>query len=148
MALSVNGDYFDWGSITVDVDGVKYDNEWESISYKESSKFTVLPGRGKRPKGRTRGKLEYDGEVKLSREAFADLVRQLGGSNWRNKQVNLTVSYSLDDDTSNSQVDKLLKVKFHSPDNSHENKEDGLMVTLTLSIMDIVYDGEDENTRQ
>ncbi len=147
MSVAVNGDYFDWGQITIDVDGVRYDNEFTSISYNETANFTTLPGRGRRPKGRTRGKNEYDGEVAISREMFPDLIRQLGGSNWRNKVVNLTVNYGFDDDPSNAQTDKLGRVKFHSPKNEHENNEEGLTVTLSLSMLDIIYDGEDENSR-
>ncbi len=147
MAVSVNGDYFDWGCLTIDVDGVRYDNEFDSIKYSEKSAFKTIPGRGRRPKGRTRGKNEYEGEIKISREMFPDLLTQLGGSNWRNKIVNITVSYGFDDDSSNAQADKLVSLKFHSPDSDNSNNEDPLMMTLSLSMLDIVWHGESENER-
>lgn len=148
MAVDPNGAYFDWSSIEIDVGGVKYDQEFEEISYGEKGSFKVLNGRGMRPKGRTRGKLEYEGKLKMSREAWADLLRQLQSvaatGDFRDAQIDITVNYG---NAANAQSDKLKRVKLHSPNNSHSNSEDALMVELEMSIMDILWDGETEDNR-
>lgn len=148
MAVDVNGNYFDWGSLEIDLGGVKYDQEFDEISYEESAQFKTLPGRGRRPKGRTRGKLEYSGSLKLSREVWADIVRQLSGvspsGDWRDAQIDITCNYG---SGANAQSDKLRRVKLHSPKQTHSNSEEGLMVEVSLSIMDILFDGESEDNR-
>ncbi len=146
MPAPANGRYLDWGQTTFDVGGVRYDNEISSASYSEKSSMKTLPGRGRRPKGRTRGKLEYEGSMKFSREAWADVVSQLGGSEWRVAVVDaITVSFGEGDQ---AMADKLVGVMFHSPSIDMENNEDALEVELQLSIMDIVWHGEDENDRR
>jgi hypothetical protein len=148
MPTPVNGDYFDWGQIELDIGGVKYDNEFEEIAYEEASEFKVLNGKGRRPKGRTRGKLTYTGTVKFAREIWGDIVRQLqtasSTGDWRDAQIDITVSYGTD---SSAQSDKLKRVKLHSPKHSHSNNEEPLMTELSMSIMDIVFDGETEEGR-
>lgn len=146
MPAPTNGRYLSWGEVTIDFGGVRFDNEISGASYKETSNFTTLPGRGRRPKGRTRGKIDYEGSMKFSREAWADVVEKLGGSAWRDAIIDaITVSFGGDE---NPQADKLIGVMFHSPSVDMENNEDPLEVEVQMSMLDIVWHGEDENDRQ
>lgn len=144
MAIpKINGYRFSWSSITLDLGDGGLIQDFTEISYSTTSERSKYYGTGRKPRGRTAKVLDFEGSMTVSKEVFAEIIAKLDPdlSGFGDKTFTVTVAY--EDKNNNIVVDILEGVEIDGVEESYSQGTDALSVNLTLSIMNINYDGHD-----
>jgi hypothetical protein len=141
----VNGVAYDWGCMTIKVDGQDYEGLFKEISY--NAKRTRGKQMGTSPKVRryTRGTIEFDGSMTWYREGL-DAYIDKQGPGWMEKKVTIAVSYG--NAGQPIRTDTLDGVDFNSDENSGKEGADSVEVKTALNILDIKKNGVSYLTEQ
>lgn len=110
------------------------------VRYKVMQTKTNLYGRGKKPVARTRGKLEYEGEIVLSQHELETMQLSMGKGNTPLDipPFDIVVSYDkLGDGV--LKVDTLKGCEFTEIEKSLSRDDDEMSITLPLIIADIEF---------
>lgn len=137
----INGHRFDWSSVQVTIDGIRYTGV-KSITYRQ----TLTPGkvRGTRSQvtGRTRGQYDCEGSVEFYKEDYSDIVRALsafGTRGYMEYAFPIVVQYS--SGVLAVKTDVLAGCRLASDEDAPTESSDGLVVSCDLDIMYITRDG-------
>jgi len=142
--VQVNGDAFDWGSITIlaandTLHGIK------SIKYKDGieSSFQYGASRARAPRGRTRGKYTCEASMTLfkdSAHAFRQRLHLLSGGRGYG-QVDFNVNLQFFENGSDFQNILLVNCRYGGTDASDEENTDSLTEDIALRPFYIVRNG-------
>lgn len=86
--MPINGRYYDWEHITIQVNGATLADVL-SIDYEDSEKVNAIYGKGRAPRGYTKGNYEGSGKLVLLREEYDRL-----GDPFNMEPFNIVVSYA------------------------------------------------------
>lgn len=75
--MPINGRYYDWEHITIQVNGATLADVL-SIEYEDSEKVNAIYGKGRTPRGYTKGNYEGSGKLTLLREEYERLGDPFG----------------------------------------------------------------------
>lgn len=139
----VNGVRVSYCSIELDIDGTKLKGV-RSINYKETTEIPKIRGLSAKPIGRTRGNSDFEGDIELYREEWDELVAKLsqnGAVGFSETSWPVSITYAEPSDLSKTVTDRLIGVRFHSPEIANSESADATVVKVMLSIMDIAWNG-------
>jgi len=91
--MPINGRYYDWEHISIQVKGVPLADVL-SIDYEDSEKVNAIFGKGRTPRGYTKGNWEGSGKLTLLREEY-DRLRAAApeGNVFKLEPFDIVVSY-------------------------------------------------------
>lgn len=91
--MPINGRYYDWEHISIQVKGVPLADVL-SIDYEDSEKVNAIYGKGRTPRGYTKGNWEASGKLTLLREEY-DRLRAAApeGNVYKLDPFDIVVSY-------------------------------------------------------
>jgi hypothetical protein len=91
--MPINGRYYDWEHISIQVKGVPLADVL-SIDYEDSEKVNAIFGKGRTPRGYTKGNYEGSGKLTLLREEY-DRLRAAApeGNVFKLEPFDIVVSY-------------------------------------------------------
>jgi len=91
--MPINGRYYDWEHISIQVKGIPLADVL-TIDYEDGEKVTPIFGKGRTPRGYTKGNYEGSGKVTLLREEY-DRVRAAApeGNPLKLEPFDIVVSY-------------------------------------------------------
>lgn len=92
--MPINGRYYDWEHITIKLKGGTLVDVL-SIEYEDSEKVNAVYGKGRTPRGYTKGNYEGSGKLVLYREEYDRLTG--GKSPFELEPFEITVSYDKGD---------------------------------------------------
>jgi hypothetical protein len=97
--MPINGRYYDWEHITIQVNGQTLADVL-SIDYEDSEKVNPIFGKGRTPRGYTKGNYEGSGKLTLLREEY-DRLRAAApeGNVLKLKPFDVVVSYEKEEAT-------------------------------------------------
>jgi hypothetical protein len=136
-----NGNRTSYCSIEFGVNGTPIKGV-KSINYKDTLEIKKIKGTSAKPIGRNRGTLDFEGDIELYQAEWLALlpILTLGGTvGFSEMSHTITVVYAELLSPGDTVIDRLVGVRFHSPEVA--NSEDGDLASLkvTLDIMDIVW---------
>jgi hypothetical protein len=137
----VNGVRTSYCSIEFAVNGRRIKGV-RSINYRESHEIPKIRGTGSHPMGRTRGVVDFDGDLEIYQADWLELLHflTLGGTVGFAELSNvITVTYAELASPQDTVVDTLRGVRIHSPDSSASEGAEAQVIKLSLSIMDILW---------
>jgi len=107
--MPINGRYYDWEHISIQVKGIPLADVL-SIDYEDGEKVNAIFGKGRTPRGYTKGNYEGSGKVTLLREEY-DRVRAAApeGNPLKLEPFDIVVSYEKEGSTV---TDKILDCLF------------------------------------
>lgn len=129
----VNGKFYDWGSITVDIPGLEL--ELQEISYDDELETELIYGKGKTPRGYAEGKYKASGKISILRDDYNDILDYCKKNNkpfYRLEIPKILISYANDGEA--TKTDVLNNVKFQKRTNKVANGDKGFKVDLDLLI--------------
>lgn len=142
----INGMRYDFSSIKFMIGGTRY-YEVQDISYKDTLAPGSVRGAGAVRRGRTRGVYDAEGSLTLYKQEWENLATDLvalsvGQLGFGEQDFKILCIYS--EGISNPAIitDILEGVRIKSPDNSHKEGGDALVVKLDLDIMRIFHNGK------
>lgn len=139
--VNVNGKFYDWGSISIDIPGLEL--ELQEISYDDELETELIYGKGKTPRGYTEGKYKASGKISILRDDYNDILdycKRNSISFYRLRIPKILVSYA--NEGMETRTDVLNNVKFSKRSNKVSNGDKGFKVDLDLLIFGtIVQDG-------
>ncbi|MBW6395233.1 hypothetical protein KZX47_08745 [Thermus sp. SYSU G05001] len=103
--MPINGRYYDWEHITIQVNGATLADVL-SIDYEDSEKVNPIYGKGRTPRGYTKGNWEGSGKLTLLREEYERL-----GDPFSMKPFDIVVSYAKEGNTSTDTLKDCLFTK-------------------------------------
>lgn len=103
--MPINGRYYDWEHITIQVNGATLADVL-SIEYEDSEKVNAIYGRGRTPRGYTKGNYEGSGKLTLLREEYERL-----GDPFGMPPFDIVVSYAKGENTSTDTLKECLFTK-------------------------------------
>ncbi|WP_243092586.1 hypothetical protein [Thermus hydrothermalis] len=103
--MPINGRYYDWESITIQVNGATLADVL-SIEYEDSEKVNAVYGKGRTPRGYTKGNWEGSGKLTLLREEYERL-----GNPFALKPFDIVVSYAKEGGTKTDTLKECLFTK-------------------------------------
>lgn len=140
----VNGIRTSYCSIQLNLDGLPIVGV-DSINYRNTHEVGKIRGTSAKPIGRTRGNLDFEGDIEFYQAEWASLVLpKLGGPfgifEFSARSWTVTVAYS-EVGAPRDQIvtDTLIGVRFLAPDQSNAQGTDAAKVKLTMNIMDIIW---------
>ena len=91
--MPINGRYYDWEHITIQVNGATLADVL-SIDYEDSEKVNAIYGKGRTPRGYTKGNWEASGKLTLLREEY-DRLRAAApeGNVYKLDPFDIVISY-------------------------------------------------------
>ncbi|GAA6761705.1 MULTISPECIES: hypothetical protein [Thermus] len=91
--MPINGRYYDWEHISIQVKGVPLADVL-SIDYEDSEKVNAIYGKGRTPRGYTKGNWEASGKLTLLREEY-DRLRAAApkGNVYKLDPFDIVISY-------------------------------------------------------
>lgn len=91
--MPINGRYYDWEHISIQVKGVPLADVL-SIDYEDSEKVNAIYGKGRTPRGYTKGNWEASGKLTLLREEY-DRLRAASpeGNVYKLDPFDIVISY-------------------------------------------------------
>lgn len=97
--MPINGRYYDWEHISIQVKGVPLADVL-SIDYEDSEKVNAIFGKGRTPRGYTKGNYEGSGKLTLLREEY-DRLRAAApeGNVFRLDPFDIVISYDRNKET-------------------------------------------------
>lgn len=103
--MPINGRYYDWEHITIQVNGATLADVL-SIDYEDSEKVNPIYGKGRTPRGYTKGNWEGSGKLTLLREEYERL-----GDPFAMKPFDIVISYAKEGSTSTDTLKDCLFTK-------------------------------------
>jgi len=134
---TINGYAYDFSTISISLSGKTFSGI-NSISYSDGVERTKIYGTGPKPIGTTRGQYSADGSLEFYKHEFDRFASSV--TNLYDVTFDITVTYK----TPGQQItyDKLVGCKIDKVENSGSTGSDGLMVPITLTVMDIIRNGK------
>jgi hypothetical protein len=134
---TINGYAYDYSAISISVAGISFSGI-NSISYSDGVERTKIYGTGPKPMGVTRGQYSAEGSMEFYKhewDRFASSIKNI-----YDVIFDVTVTYK----TPGQQInfDKLVQCRIDKVENSGSAGSDGLMVPVTLNVMDIIRNGK------
>ena len=140
----VNGVRTSYCSIELGIDGLKLVGV-TAINYKETGEIPKIKGTSPKPVGRTRGMVDFEGDLEMLQEEWDELLVKLtrnGTIGYMEEAWPVSVTYAEPSQPSKTKTDRLIGVRFHSAEKSNSEGADALSVKLQMSIMDIVWNNK------
>lgn len=144
-AIRVNGNQYDWGSITIKIAGEDYTG-FTAVSHSQKRERGKAYGTGRHhaPRGRTGGKYSAEGKITGWKGSVQALRAALAGQasdgvSYGNTVFQVVVQYFEDDET--PITEELVDCVIASEDASHEEGTDPLKEELGLDIMYVKKNG-------
>jgi hypothetical protein len=137
----VNGNRTSYCSIVFGIDGAPIKGV-KSINYRETHEIPKIRGTSPKPIGRTRGSSDFEGDIELYQaewNAILPLLTKGGIFGFAEPSFTVTVSYAELGRPADLVNDKLVGVRFHSPDVANTEGTDAVVVKVGMSIMDITW---------
>lgn len=131
--VKVNGKFYDWGSIDVQMPGLAL--ELQEISYDDELETELMYGKGKTPRGYTEGKYKASGKISILRDDYNDILDYCRANNiafFKLMIPKILVSYA--NDGERTRTDVINNVKFSKRSNKVANGDKGFKVDLDLII--------------
>lgn len=135
----INGTMHEWSSVTLKVKGKIY-TRVKSINYSEKLTPTKVYGTSADVIGRTRGMREVDADLELYLDEWRLLQADLGAGFYETP-IEATVAYS--EDNVSTVVDTLVGCRVQEVGASQSQGADALTRKVGLSVMKILWDGQD-----
>ena len=135
----INGVSYSWESITVKLpSGVAV--MIKSINYSDESPTRPVYGKGRMPRGFSKGNYKAQGELGLLREEFDRLNSRFGGQGMYGKSPsNIVVSYA--DDGKPVTTDTLPYVLFDKRDTSIAQDDESVEVGVSFTVLEQIQWG-------
>jgi len=130
--MAINGNTYDWESITIQgPQGVFVDIQ--EISYKDERPVEPTYGKGSIAQGYGRKNYKATGSLTVLRTEYEALRQACGGSIYTRQPVSITVAYANDDQ--DTTVDTLPSIHFTSQDTGPKQGEEKVEVKIEFSIL-------------
>jgi hypothetical protein len=137
----VNGVRTSYCSIELAVNGIRLKGV-RSINYRETHEVPKIRGTSSHPIGRTRGIVDFEGDIELYQADWLALLPTLtlvGTVGFAEIAHTVSVMYAELLSPQDTVLDTLVGVRFLAPESSGSEGADAQMIKLTLSIMDILW---------
>lgn len=137
----VNGNRTSYCSIEFAVNGLRIKGV-KSINYREINEMSKIRGTGAKPMGRTRGTADFEGDIEIYQAEWRALLPFLtrGGTfGFAELAHPVTVTYAEALSPLDTVTDRLIGVRFHSPDVANTESTDAVVLKVALNIMDITW---------
>lgn len=139
----VNGIRTSYCSIQLNLEGLPLIGV-DSVNYRNTHEVGKIRGTSAKPIGRTRGNLDFEGDIEFYQAEWASLilpkltffgVREFSATSWT-----VTIAYS-EVNAPRDQIvtDTLEGVRFLAPEQSNAQGTDATKVKVTMNIMDIIW---------
>jgi hypothetical protein len=116
----------------------------KSINYKDAGEISKVRGMSAVDIGRTRGKVSSEGDIEMLQEEWDELLPKItfaGVVGYMESTWPVSVAYAEPSAPQKTKVDALIGVRFHSAEKSNSEGTDALMVKVSMSIMQIRWNG-------
>lgn len=128
-----------WGLETIPVVGLK------EINYEETQDIPEIMGTSGEAIGRPRGTVKRTGSIVAYQKEWAHQIlpkiSMAGAKGFSVTAWPVVIAYAEAESPDDTVVDTLVGVRHHSPKNTHSEGPDALVVTISLSIMRIKWNG-------
>lgn len=133
----INGYGYDYSSITLSVNGLTFSGI-TSITYNDSVERTKLYGTGSMPVGVTRGQYNCEASLEFHKHEFDRFA--LAFPSLFDAKFNITIFHQTTG--SPGSTDVLVDCRIDNIENSYSAGSDGLVVPVTLNVMEIIRNGK------
>lgn len=123
----------------------------KEINYEESQDVKPIYGTSRKPVGRPAGTVAYTGSIVVYQKEFYQVILpkllSLGVTQgittgaWALVSAPIVIAYSEEQSPEDTVSDTLSGVRLMAPKASHSEGPDALTMSLTMSIMDILWNG-------
>jgi hypothetical protein len=134
-----------FGIESIPIVGVK------EINYEESHEIQKIRGTSRKPIGRPAGIVDFTGTLVVYQKEFYGIIipklqaigaaQGISGGGWSLASAPIQIAYAEEQSPDDTVFDTLVGVRIVAPKANHSEGPDALTMNLTMSIMDILWNG-------